>query len=94
MVFCVTGMVRRGRDGESVGVNRHLAVGALESWRNTRLKRRLTVWCLGAALLLVLILASTPGAVPLPFAELFHALVGDGDFQDGEGVLATVSQWE
>ena len=72
-----------------MAVNRHLAVGALESWRVTRLKRRLIVWCLGAALLLVLILASTVGAVPLPFAELFHALVGDGDFQEGEDVLAT-----
>ena len=94
----VADMVRRGRDDESgsagaflkrkriesVAVNRHLAVGALESWRVTRLKRRLIVWCLGAALLLVLVLASTVGAVPLPFAELFHALVGD----------ETMSQWQ
>ena len=86
----VADMVRRGRDDESgsaesflkrkriksVAVNRRLAVGALESWRITRLKRRLIVWCLGAALLLVLVLASMVGAVPLPFAELFHALVG------------------
>ena len=80
----IVSRARRGRDDESVAVNRHLAAGAVESWRITRLKRRLFVWCLGAALLLVLVLASTVGAVSLPFAELFHALVGDG----------TMSQWQ
>ncbi len=74
-----------------MAVTKHLAAGALEDWRNARLKRRLVVWYLGAALLLVLIAASTVGAVPLPFSELFHALTGNGGFTEGNEVLATYS---